>query len=34
MDDIGKLVSIAACYDKETAKHYAEKLDKVFRVKE
>jgi hypothetical protein len=34
IDDIGKLVSIAACYDKETAKHYAEKLDKVLKTKE
>ena len=34
MDDIGKLVSIAACYDKDTAKHYAEKLDQVLKTEE
>jgi hypothetical protein len=34
MDDIGILVSIAACYDKDTARFYAEKLDKVLKTKE
>ena len=34
MDYIKKLVSMAACYDAEHAKFYAEKLDKVLKTKE